>query len=206
MHLSSVVLVLAAALGGPALAEREKRDPAATGQRLVLQGRHREATLFLLSALKTAPADSRLWYFLGKAYNAQRQHAEALEALRMAGKLRLDTPLLHQQLGDALLGLGRPKEALAELAKGPDSPPNRMARALALVQLQRPAEALPLLEKALAEAPGLEPRIRLLRASALTLMGKHAEASRELAAGRRAAAGTPWARVYGSLQDASTSR
>ena len=151
---------------------------------LMALGRYAEATAVLVPALREAPTDTRLWYFLGTAYNALGQYADALKALRMAEKLRHDSPRFRQELGDALLGMGRAREALAELEKGPDTARNRMARAMALIRLKRPREALPLLDEALAKAPKLEPRIRLMRSSALSMMGKAEEADAEFAAGK----------------------
>jgi len=114
--------------------------------------------------LAPRPGPARLWAVLGRSRLSRGRFAQAHEAFSKALQLGLRTPLLHQDCGDALMGLGRFEEALAQFDKGPDTARNRMARALALIRLERPGEALPLLDEALAKEPKLEPRIRLMRA------------------------------------------
>ena len=182
-----LVLVLLATGVPRALGQKAADRALKTARAAVAKGDHPGALRILRTAVRESPAQGSLWLTMGQAYNALRLFERAHHALLEAQKLGVDTPELHQQLGDALLGLGRFDEALAELRKGPNTARNRMGRAIALMALRHPEQALGQLDAAVGLAPALEPKVRLLRAAALAQMDRRAEAKEELNAGRPAA-------------------
>jgi len=163
------------------------------------------ANAILVRAVKQAPADTRMWYFLGETYNHLRQFELGVKTLRMAESLGHDSPHFRQALGEALLGAGEPKEALAELEKGPNTARNHIARAGALMGMDKPDAALKQLDLALELDPRKEPQTRLLRAQALAQLGRGQDATDEIALGRQITTDSVlldhYARLEGTLSE-----
>ena len=155
----------------------------------------------LVSLTQSHPRDARLWQLLGAARLELAQYAGAVEALERTRELGRDTPALHQGLGDALLGAGRPAGALEQFRQGPESGRNRLGRAAALIELERPEAALAALDAAVRLDPGLEPRARAMRAGALKLAGRAGEADALLAEERGAVADDELAERYDRLAE-----
>jgi tetratricopeptide (TPR) repeat protein len=155
------------------------------GDLAALLGRDPQAAIARLERLTEAnPTDGRLWQLLGAARLSVEAYGQAVGALRRAIGNGRDKPLVRQALGDALLGAGEPQAALQQMRAGPDTGRNRLGRATALVRLDQPKAALPLLEEALQLDPDLEARVRAVRAGALKLAGRRQAAEREVARGR----------------------
>ncbi len=108
----------------------------------------------------------------------------AARQFRLATLVRPDFARAWNNLGVALLRLGRPAEALASYrvaaALAPTFPSPRINLGIQLLHQDAPAEALAALEEAAALEAG-NPRVDLLRAEALTRLGRLAEAGQALA-------------------------
>ena len=154
----------------PALA-----DATATLQRayrLMRQRHFSDAITVLRQELEATPDNPHLHRTLGQAYVALKVYDLALPPLQRARELGDDSPALHYAMGVAWLGLNEYESALAELEQAPDTARTAMMRAMALIQLRRPAVALPLIERARDLDNALEPQLRLLRAQALAMVGQ----------------------------------
>ncbi|MBX3703805.1 MAG: tetratricopeptide repeat protein [Steroidobacteraceae bacterium] len=120
--------------GQPALAEREARTLTAADAR-----------------------DREAWSALGSALYAQSRPEQAAAALRRAVALDPDYAVARENLAIVLGVLDKSEEALAELAQcerlGRGGPALEMARARALMQLDRYGESEAALEGVLAQAP-----------------------------------------------------
>lgn len=163
----------------------QRAQTPAYGELATLLGRDPQAAIAKLEKLTEAnPNDGRLWQLLGAARLSAEEYGQAVGALRLAIEHGRDKPLVRQALGDALLGVGKPGAALDQLRQGPDTGRNRLGQATALIALDRPDEALPLLDKAVKLAPELEARVRAVRAGALKLADRQKEAEEEIARGR----------------------
>ncbi|CAN5306174.1 tetratricopeptide repeat protein [soil metagenome] len=116
-----------------------------------------------------------------KALDPQREYREATQAVD-------DTPTVanRSRLAAAASGLGRHDEAerlYAEALQGlyADDPQLLLGRANALIELNRPAEALPLLEALGGQSTaGRTPHVALAMGRAFHALGRHAEADTAL--------------------------
>ena len=205
--LRSVGLAAALVCATGSLHAGEQQDAALNRAIEAIARRNYPAAVGILTrAIQEVPEDTRLWYFLGEAYNGAREFESALEALRMAQSMGHTSPRFRQALGEALLGLGRPRRALKELEQGPNTARNCMARATALVQIGDARKALDQLDAALKLDPSLESRIRLLRASALAQLGRREEARAEIASGTAKTRNRALLDLYGRLDVALARR
>jgi predicted O-linked N-acetylglucosamine transferase (SPINDLY family) len=156
---------------------RDKRELA----NLCSQGEFRSA-LALAETLCTAnPRDPELWYMRGAIHGSLNEFADAERCCREALKLAPDQPVLHCNLGTALLHLGRNAEAAdafrAALQRQPALPQALTGLADSLLRLQQPDEAIPVYERSLAAAPG-QPNARHNLAQAYRQSGRASEATR----------------------------
>ena len=135
-------------------------EAAADVARLLLeQPESAEGLAMLRAALKLAPADATLHVLLGGQLRHRGEDAEAAQCFRVALALQPDMPQALIGLADAILAQGPDAEALAmvEWAMALDpSMPMAVAlglRALGLMGLQRPEEAIAEWQKVLALKP-----------------------------------------------------
>ncbi|KRA76202.1 hypothetical protein ASD89_00275 [Caulobacter sp. Root656] len=123
-----------------------------------------------------------------KARQAARQVLDPQREYREAGQAVDDTPTVanRARLAAAASGLGKHVEAerlYAEALQGmyADDPQLLLGRANALIELDRAAEALPLLEGLSAQSPAARtPNVALAMGRAYHALGRHAEADTAL--------------------------
>lgn len=123
-----------------------------------------------------------------KARQAARQVLDPHREYREAGRAVDDTPTVanRARLASAAAGLGRHAEAerlYAEALQGmyADDPQLLLGRANALIELDRAAEALPLLEGLSAQSPAARtPNVALAMGRAYHALGRHSEADTAL--------------------------
>ncbi|TCS09952.1 tetratricopeptide repeat protein [Caulobacter sp. BK020] len=123
-----------------------------------------------------------------KARQAARQVLDPQREYREAGKAVEDAPTVanRTRLAAAASGLGRHAEAerlYAESLQGmyADDPQLLLGRANALIELDRAAEALPLLEGLSAQSPAARtPNVALAMGRAYHALGRHSEADTAL--------------------------
>lgn len=123
-----------------------------------------------------------------KARQVARQVLDPQREYREAGKAVEDTPTVanRARLAAAAAGLGKHAEAerlYAEALQGmyADDPQLLLGRANALIELDRAAEALPLLEGLSAQSPAARtPNVALAMGRAYHALGRHAEADTAL--------------------------
>jgi hypothetical protein len=123
-----------------------------------------------------------------KARQAARQVLDPQREYREAGQAVDDTPTVanRARLAAAAAGLGKHAEAerlYAEALQGmyADDPQLLLGRANALIELDRAAEALPLLEGLSAQSPAARtPNVALAMGRAYHALGRHAEADTAL--------------------------
>ena len=117
-----------------------------------------EATTALEQAVILDPADARSWCFLGMAREQSGDLNGAIAAMANARELEPAHTPLYWRPGFWLVEEGRPEAAMplfeqaaAEDARSirpsPDSAAHRIGRARCLLDLDRPAEAIPILEE-----------------------------------------------------------
>jgi tetratricopeptide (TPR) repeat protein len=159
--------------------------------------------LFRRPVAPDAPGRWLLHLHLGKALVEAGRVAEGIAELRQAAALDPADALAHYHLGGAYRRLGRPELAAAEYraALGRDAASFPSLTELAQLELDagRTAEALALLERAVALAPG-HPWVRDRLGAALLQAGRGDAGVAEL---RAAAALAPWdAEIRGHLEQA----
>ena len=114
------------ALGPLRIAVERRPDSASArtnlGRALVLLGRHEEAEGELRRALELEPRNGVSFFNLGEAYRFQGEYELALAAYREALEIDPDAAPAHAGSGDALLNLGRHREALEVLEHGASLP------------------------------------------------------------------------------------
>jgi len=123
-----------------------------------------------------------------KARQAARQALDPQREYREAGRAVDDTPTVanRARLAAAAAGLGKHAEAerlYAEALQGmyADDPQLLLGRANALIELDRAAEALPLLEGLSAQSPAARtPNVALAMGRAYHALGRHSEADTAL--------------------------
>ena len=123
-----------------------------------------------------------------KARQVARQVLDPQREYREAGQAVDDTPTVanRARLAAAAAGLGKHAEAerlYAEALQGmyADDPQLLLGRANALIELDRAAEALPLLEGLSAQSPAARtPNVALAMGRAYHALGRHAEADTAL--------------------------
>jgi hypothetical protein len=123
-----------------------------------------------------------------KARQAARQVLDPQREYREAGQAVDDTPTVanRARLAAAAAGLGKHAEAerlYAEALQGmyADDPQLLLGRANALIELDRAAEALPLLEGLSAQSPAARtPNVALAMGRAYQALGRHSEADTAL--------------------------
>jgi hypothetical protein len=123
-----------------------------------------------------------------KARQAARQVLDPQREYREAGRAVDDTPTVanRARLAAAAAGLGKHAEAerlYAEALQGmyADDPQLLLGRANALIELDRAAEALPLLEGLSAQSPAARtPNVALAMGRAYHALGRHTEADTAL--------------------------
>lgn len=123
-----------------------------------------------------------------KARQVARQVLDPQREYREAGQAVEDTPTVanRARLAAAAAGLGKHAEAerlYAEALQGmyADDPQLLLGRANALIELDRAAEALPLLEGLSAQSPAARtPNVALAMGRAYHALGRHAEADTAL--------------------------
>jgi tetratricopeptide (TPR) repeat protein len=164
------------------------------GRTLSLLARYDEAVEPLEKALRTAAqgqdqakvnrAIALNLANLGNAVEAERHFHAAIRADRPATDAREDPRLDY---GAFLIRQGRAGEALEPLkqtlATSPNSPAGNAETGRALLDLDRPAEALPYLQRAVAIDPQAW-NVRMLLGKAYLRIGRSADGERELRKGR----------------------
>lgn len=149
-----------------------------------LSGAPADATQEFSLALERFPKDADLWFFLARVQYLQSALRAAEEAARRALALQPAHADAHVQLGLVLEALNDLSGALPHYQRGvalaqPQSRANLfplLQLANLLLKLERPAEALPQLER----AAKLEPRsseIQFVRGRALEALGKLSDAA-----------------------------
>ena len=166
---------------------------------LARQGHFSDAINVLRQELRTTPNNADLNRSLGEAYLSLRLYDLAIPPLQRARKLGDDSPALFYAMGVARLGLRQYASALAELKRGPDTAARATMLAMALVNLNRPAEALEQLERARELDKSVEPKVRMLRAQALAMIGRIDEARAEVQDGIEENERTPLVNSYRRL-------
>jgi Flp pilus assembly protein TadD len=163
------------------------------GRTLFLLSRYDEAVAPLGKALRTSAPDERAKIDraialnldkLGHAADADRHFRDAIHAYRPAGGMREDPRLDY---GAFLVRQGRAREALDPLKQALAASPNSFTAnaetARALLDLDRPEEALPYIEKAVSIDP-VAWSVRMLLGKTYLRLGRSAEGERELREGR----------------------
>lgn len=179
MSLPFVILGLAAAIALAYHAVRTRQETFWLWIILIFQpiGGLAYFAIVLAPSLLKGPAARKARAGAVRALDPGREHREARAALEL-------TPTVgnRMRLAVAAAGLGRWDEAEAqyrEAAQGvhADDPALRLGRARALIELDRPAEALPLLEALRADPDeAASPDAVLAHARALEAVGRPAEA------------------------------
>jgi tetratricopeptide (TPR) repeat protein len=125
------------------------------------------------SSCSASPTHLDALHLPGLIARQQGQSRRAVELLRRA-RAHEREPALHRNLGNALMDLGAPAEALATverlLGSQPEIPAALCGRATALIALQRPVEAVEDCERGLAQLPSAA-EVHVTRAAALLALG-----------------------------------
>lgn len=90
---------------------------------LMEMGQPKEAVPHYLKAIERRQDDPELHFKLGLAYLRSRELGKGISSLEFAIQLR-STPLAHYNLGNALLGAGKVKEAMANYSAAIELDPN----------------------------------------------------------------------------------
>ena len=126
------------------------------------------AAPLLETLLEEHPEEANLQFQLGFAYTRLGRPAEAVQRYRKA--LEIDSSIAPARLNLALLLLDteQPNDAISELqallALRPDDPQAVRMLGHAYLRIEQPAEAVPYLEKAIAQDPQPQTRAELARA------------------------------------------
>ncbi len=134
------------------------------------------------SAVAADPRNVKAWMALGEAYWEEGRREEAERALVAATESDPSFPDSYALLGEYLLRLGRPAEAIEAARKGGDGPLANLVLARGHLLLGRPAEALAWLAR-VRPVPALRDEYWLARGEALERTGDDegaAEAYRQL--------------------------
>ncbi|HXU19589.1 MAG TPA: tetratricopeptide repeat protein [Verrucomicrobiae bacterium] len=140
----------------------------------------------LQKAAELLPDDARTKWLLGRALEDNRKFAPAIDQFEAAKNLDAKDPDIRISLGEALLRLGRDKEAFAAFQDALTLQPKGHALAAAHLGLGRAAIAQKQLDEGVSELAAylqMEPgdaSVRIDRASALVDLGKDDEALAEL--------------------------
>lgn len=191
-----------AALVGAALTRLTERWPAVAARRAALVALvvvlgllswqqsqvYRNNETLWRSALARNPAAVMAWLNLGDLLARQQDHEGAIAAFQRALALEPDNPHAHNDIGCALIVLGRAEEALGwleragQLAPEDKDPPSN--RGLALSTLGRHEEAIESFREALRRQPG-EATVHGSLAVELMLSGREEEARHHLGEAER---------------------
>jgi tetratricopeptide (TPR) repeat protein len=149
---------------------------------IALASRQTEAAIKLaMTGVKVAPQMITAWVTLGQALKSARQYGAAEEAYQHAIRQDGMDSLARRGLGDLLISMGRPEEAIREfklaLQRRPDLVSAYMGWGSALACLGRNQEALDQYEKALALQPRM-PEGEFAAGFVLAKLGKVKEAER----------------------------
>ena len=184
-----IVLSAPPAAGGPLAAltkaESDRRDSVEhylRGKLLATDGEYTEALKEFRKAVDLAPADGHLRREYAETLRDVQILPEAETQARKAVALVPDNAAAHRTLGQILLAAAKDKagveEAASELKKAndamPTDPAGSSALAQALLRLDRPAEAVTVLERVLEKGRGSS--IPLLYGEALERSGRYGEA------------------------------
>ena len=119
------------------------------------------------------------WFGLGNLHLRLGDQSQAVIALEHAIKISPDNPVAHGQMGVALYGLQRPKEAIDSYLKVVDLQPENVAAyanlAIAYIDIGRRAEAIECCKKAININPGFT-GAHVLLASAYSMKGQYEKA------------------------------
>jgi tetratricopeptide (TPR) repeat protein len=147
----------ASARAVPRLAEAVRLDPRGPDVRIALAEalsatrRHAEAVEHWMEATRLQPRRADLWANLGSALGASGKVKEATEALRHAVSLQPDNPRLAVRLAFGEYAAGNKEDAVRHLAGAAGRQgaafPHSGALGLMLLELGRPGEARPWLER-----------------------------------------------------------
>ena len=110
------------------------------------------------------PLEPRIYVTYGRVLNSLQMWDAALERLDQAESLGADSATFHMARAEALTGQGKHGAALRALEQAPESPTTLMMRGVLHLQLGEPQKALPVLDRALEQAPEQARQIRLFRA------------------------------------------
>jgi tetratricopeptide (TPR) repeat protein len=132
------------------------------------RGEMDRAIVSFRKAADLAPNTPDVFLQLGNAYMKNHDYAAALAPLKHASDLGLDTPVLHQLLGYALLAEGYPAEAIPHLKIIQDD----AALGIAELQNNQPAESVTNLQAALAKSPDDPDLLLYLSRAATALSGQ----------------------------------
>ena len=126
------------------------------------------------------------WVLIGRTYRDSGEYARARVALRRAIEMDPKVRRAHYYLGTVALleeGIVKLDEAIAEFqresALAPDDPITTLRLGIALVLAQRPAEALPYLDRAVESEPPVGDAFHY-RGRALLALGRPADAATSL--------------------------
>ena len=147
-------------------------------------GNYSTAIIHLKNVLQKLPDHAEAYFLLGASYADSGNAALAETTLRKSIELGFDKTKVFPELGKVLLQKGEFQKALDEIAVGEESGPADQAeilslRAVALIGLNRRAEARGLLEEALALQPQYSNAL-LARARLYVGDGKLDEAARQV--------------------------
>src|SRR5262245_12080641 len=149
----------------PRDAQSQAQKPAAAAlqaklnQRIALhrQGKLADAERCYGEVLQRQPNHFDAIHLLGVIARQTRRTERGVELIKRAIGLNPKVPVAHNSLGNALMDLKRPAEALASFDKAialrPDDAVPHYNRGNALRDLKRPAEALASFDKAIALKP-----------------------------------------------------
>jgi protein O-GlcNAc transferase len=139
-----------------------------TGAEAEQRGEMDRAIASFRKAADLAPNSSDAFFQLGSAYMKNRDYAAAIAPLKHASELGLDTPVLHQLLGYALLAAGYATEAIPHLKIIQDD----AALGIAELQINQAAESVAYLQAALAKSPDDPDLLFYLSRAATVLSGQ----------------------------------
>lgn len=164
------------------------------GQDYVLLGDYDDAARWLLRSVQLAPGDPESWYSLGRLRYSQQQFSEAADCFEHTLRLAPGSVKAENNLGLAYEGLNRLDEAVAAyrraIAWQDAGPPKKASEqpllnlGIVLVHQANAAEALPLLLRASAIAPG-DPRVHEQLGQLYLLQGNYLEAEKHLETANR---------------------
>ncbi|MEM1354636.1 MAG: tetratricopeptide repeat protein [Planctomycetota bacterium] len=150
------------------------------GERLLQQGRYKEAADALQQSLAIDPEDPQTFSQLALAFDGQGKNTEALDAARNAVRLAPDHPFTHYVLGFMFLLNGKLIDAeragQQALQLGPDNPEHYRLLAMIRAEDSNHTAALKLVEQGLSIDPQNSECLNL-RSQLLIKLGRRDEAA-----------------------------